>query len=481
MEDRRSGSAAWLTGLSARLLILTIFFVMLSEVFIYAPSIGRYRLVYMQERIAAAHLASLALDAPGDHEVGGALMTQLLDHARSHGIVLRRPASKAMMLSSNMPLRIDATYSLSDHKFFPLIWEAFLVMARDGNRIIRVVGKSPKDPAVLVETVIDERPMRLEMYDYSSRILLLSIVISLLTASLVYLSLHWMFVRPMQGITENMVAFRADPEDAGRVITPGGRRDEIGRAQRELADMQSGLRTALQQRERLAALGTAVTKINHDLRNILATAQLVSDTVESSDDPKVRRVAPTLLGAIDRAVRLCSQTLVYAHGGTPSPHYSDFDFAGLIDEVGADAAIVSESSAGFDNGVPPHFQIRADRDQIYRVLYNLVRNAYEANASNVSVAIECDEKFLRIEISDDGPGLPAKIRETLFQPFSGSGRSGGTGLGLAIVREIVRGHGGNIELSKSGPDGSLFTIELPASVAFPAGGPNRLPRNSVEA
>jgi signal transduction histidine kinase len=317
----------------------------------------------MQERIAAAHLASLALDAPGDHAVGSELMMQLLDHARSHGIVLRRPASKAMMLSSDMPPRVDATYNLADQKFFPLIWEAFLVLARDEDRIIRIVGKSPKDPNLQVETVIDERPMRLEMLDYSARILLLSIVISLLTASLVYLSLHWMFVRPMQGITENMVAFRADPEDAGRVISPSGRRDEIGRAQRELADMQSGLRAALQQRERLAALGTAVTKINHDLRNILATAQLVSDTVESSEDPKVRRVAPTLLGAIDRAVKLCSQTLVYAHDGTPSPIYSDFDFAALIDEVGADAAIVSEADVGFDNRVPANSQIHADRVQ----------------------------------------------------------------------------------------------------------------------
>jgi len=414
MEDRRSGSTAWLTGLSARLLILTIFFVMLSEVFIYAPSIGRYRLVYMQERIAAAHLASLALDTPGDHVVGVELMKQLLDHARSHSIVLRRPASKAMMLSTDMPPRVDATYDLAERRFFLLIWEALLVLARDQDRVIRVIGKSPKDLNVLVETIIEETPMRLEMYDFSARILLLSIVISLLTASLVYLSLHWLFVRPMLGITDNMVAFRADPEDTRRVMRPGGRRDEIGRAQRELADMQSGLRAALQQRERLAALGTAVTKINHDLRNILATAQLVSDTVESSEDPKVRHVAPTLLGAIDRAVKLCSQTLVYAHDGTPAPNYSDFDLARLIDEVGVDAAIVSDTAAEFDNRVTANCAVHADRDQMYRVLYNLVRNAYEAKATNVSVEIRLADNVLRIEIADDGPGLPAKVRERLF-------------------------------------------------------------------
>ena len=221
MEDRRSGSTPWLTGLSARLLILTMFFVMLSEVFIYAPSIGRYRLVYMEERIAAAHLASLALDVPSDQAVSPKLMDELLDHARSRGIVLRRPRSKALLMSSNVPPRIDATYDLAKGRFFPLIWEAFLVMARTEDRVIRVIGKSPKGPGVVVETIIDEAPMRIEMYDYSGRILLLSLVISFLTASLVYLSLHWLFVRPMLGITDNMVAFRANPEDAGRVIQPG--------------------------------------------------------------------------------------------------------------------------------------------------------------------------------------------------------------------------------------------------------------------
>jgi signal transduction histidine kinase len=364
---------SWLTGLSARLLMLTVFFVMLSEVLIYAPSIGRYRLVYMQERIAAAHLASLALDAPSDKAVSGALMEELLDHARSYGIVLRRPASKALMLSANMPPAIDATYDLAEGKFFALIWEAFLVLARDRNRVIRIIGVSPKDADVVVETLIDETPMRLQMYDYSGRILLLSIVISLVTASLVYLSLHWLFVRPMLGITQSMVAFRANPEDAGRVIRPGGRRDEIGRAQRELADMQSGLRAALQQRERLAALGTAVTKINHDLRNILATAQIVADTVESSQDPKVRHVAPTLLGAIDRAVKLCGQTLVYAHEGTPAPIYSDVDLAALVDEVGTDAATALGAAISVDNRVPAGQRIRADRDQMYRVLPQRLR------------------------------------------------------------------------------------------------------------
>src|SRR5262249_30113336 len=160
---------------------------------------------------------------------------------------------------------------------------------------------SPKHPQATIEIVIDEAPMRLALIDYSQRILALSVFISLITATLLYLSLQWLMVRPLRRLIEGMMAFREDPEDVSRSIAATGRSDEIGVAEREFAEMQAGLRSALHQKTRLAALGTAVTKINHDLRNILATAGLVSDRLAGSDDPEVKRIAPTLVKAIDRA------------------------------------------------------------------------------------------------------------------------------------------------------------------------------------
>ena len=454
------GPRPW-TGLSARLLLLTISFVMLSEVFIYAPSIGRYRLVYMQERIAAAHLATLAVQTPPDRGVPEPLLRQLLDHARSHGVVLRRDASKALMLSGDVLPKIDVTYDLRQLEFFPLIWEALMVLARDGDRVIRVIAPSPKSPEVIVETIIDEAPMRGELVDYSRRILLLSIFISLITASLVYLSLQLLFVRPTVAITESMTAFRADPEDARRMIKPSRRTDEIGRAQRELAEMQQGLRTALQQRSRLAALGTAVTKINHDLRNILASAQLVSDHIEISADPKVRKIAPTLLGALDRAIKLCSQTLAYAHDGTPPPVRIAFELRALVDEVAADVLEGRFDDATFDCIIPRGFEVTADRDQIYRVLSNLLLNAYQAKPGWVAVSARRTDIATLIEVADDGTGLSARVRERLFQPFAGSSRADGSGLGLSIARDLMRGHGGDVRLVQTGESGTVFELELP--------------------
>jgi len=454
------------TGLSARLLVLTVFFVMVSEVLIYAPSIGRFRHTYLEERIAAAHLASLALEVPPDNVVSEQLGMELLDHAGSHGIVLRRPGSKSLMLAGGRPPDVAQTYDLRAETFFDAIGEAFATLARKENRFIQVIGVSPKAPDTIVQTVIDEGELSKAMFEFSTRILQLSIFISLITAGLVYVTLQWIFVRPMRAITASMVSFREDPEDARRLIRPSRRTDEIGVAERELAEMQTGLRSALQQRARLAALGTAVAKINHDLRNILATAQLVSDHLGTSEDPKVKRVAPTLLGAIDRAIKLCSQTLSFAHESAPPPRLAPFALRELVGEVRSALVELPGREARLDDAsVPEDFCLDADRDQIFRVLSNLARNAFEAGARAVVVRAWAETERQWVEVADDGPGLPVKVRQHLFQPFAGSGRSGGTGLGLAIARDLLRGHGGDIMLAGTGDRGTTFRLFLPTAIA----------------
>ncbi|MEE2969691.1 MAG: HAMP domain-containing sensor histidine kinase [Pseudomonadota bacterium] len=337
-----------------------------------------------------------------------------------------------------------------------------MVLSRDGSRFVRVIAPSPKNPAILVETIIDEAPLRAEMWDYSARILLLSILISLVTASLVFLSLRWLFVRPMLDITESMVRFREDPEDGGKVIRPGKRRDELGRAERELYALQTGLRSSLQQRAHLAALGSAVTKINHDLRNILATAQIVSDQLGTIENDKIKRVAPGLTAAIDRAVELCSQTLHYAHDGTPESEYQSFRIAGLIDEVAAVTIGARGEKFECENQFDGALIIEADRSQLFRVLSNLILNSVNAGADKIFISGARDGNTITVDVADNGPGIPAKTRECLFQPFSASGRAGGTGLGLAIARDLMRGHGGDIVLSTTGESGTVFHLTLPA-------------------
>jgi signal transduction histidine kinase len=461
MTDRTLVLPPLARNLSARLLLLTVAFVMLAEVLIYAPSVGRFRLVYLEERLAAAHLAILALDATPDQMISEGLERELLDHVRAYSVGLTRPGVGKLMLMAAPPGPIDASYDLREGRFFGLIRDAFVTLMEDEGRLLRVVGVSPKDGTTLVEVVLDEAPLRAGMIDFSERILALSLVISLFTAALVYLSLHLLMVRPMRRITDSMARFRADPEDPARIIKPSARSDEIGIAQRELAEMQVGLRDALQQRARLAALGAGVTRISHDLGNILATARLVSDRLSNSEDPEVRRVAPTLLGAIDRAVNLCAQTLSFTREGAPKVERSRFDLGELVSEVGASVPEQLSGEAEWRNTIESRLEVSADREQLHRVLSNLGRNAIQAGASRIEIGARREDGHVIIEVSDDGPGLSPRARERLFAPFAGSSRPGGTGLGLAIARELMRAHGGDIRLERSTSEGTCFRLDLP--------------------
>ncbi|HLF58387.1 MAG TPA: HAMP domain-containing sensor histidine kinase [Alphaproteobacteria bacterium] len=452
-------------GLSARLLVLTIFFVMLSEVAIYVPSIARYRQQYLQERISTAHLATLALEATPDRMVSDELAMKLLDQVGAYGIVLSGSGLAKRAIYRRMPPRADLVVTVDDSDVVGLIMNAVGTLVQDDNRVLRVMGYSAKEGGAVIEVVIDETPMRLAMYSYSYRILALSIVIALATAALVFVSLQWMMVRPIRHLTENMVAFRTDPEDPTRMIQPSARQDEIGMAQRELAVMQRELRAALTQKARLAAIGVAVAKISHDLRNILQTASVVSDRLITVNDPEVARMAPRLVESIDRAVNLCRLTLDYAHDEPPPPRRDFFALHDLVDDVDADQALTNGSEVHFKNEVPGDIKVVADRDQIFRVLGNLIRNAAQAGAKNVRVSASARDGYVQVMVADDGPGLPARAREKLFQPFIGSVRAGGTGLGLVIAREIMRAHGGDIALLETSEKGTVFRLALPPNAA----------------
>ena len=447
-------------SLSARLLVLTVFFVMLAEVFIFVPSVAKFRIDWLGARMNAAHLAMLAFDAAPDRAVGEMLKSELLSQVGAHNVLVRRGGAR-LVLDGAAPPHIDETFNLANQGPWEIVFDALNVYFETENRVIRVLSPSPADPAIEIELVLDEAPMRSDMLGFGWRIFLLSVVISLITASLVYLSLHWLLVRPMRRITESMTAFSEKPEDVRRIIRPSGRSDEIGTAERQLAAMQRGLRAALNQKDHLAALGTAVAKINHDLRGSLSTALLVSDYLEESDDPEVRKLAPTVIASIERAVALCSQTLDYAGGDKEEIRRRRFELHPLVAEIKTMMEALGNSVITLENRTPDAFLVDGDRDQIFRILNNICSNAAEAGATRVTVSAKSISNGVEIDISDDGPGLPPQAREKLFQPFEGSARAGGTGLGLAIADELAKGHGGGLDLVLTDSGGTLFRLTLP--------------------
>lgn len=459
----------WSRSLSARLLVLTLGFVMLSEVLIYVPTVARFRLDYLHERLTAAQLAATAVAATPASGLTPEVEQNLLDRAGIQAVVIKRPETRTLLLgtASETPPTVTASYDLRGDDRWQQVDDAFVTLISEG-RTIRVIDKALEGPDTLVDIVLDEGPLRQEMFAFSRRVLRVSLLISVITGALVFLSLNLLFVRPMRRITQSLAAFREAPEKAGAPMEPSTRRDEIGVAERELQTMQDELRALLKQKQRLADLGVAVSKINHDLRNILATAQLVSDRLAVSGDPEVRRIAPTLVSAIDRAVGLASTTLQFGKAEEPAPQRTSFALRQLADDVGTALGLGAGQPVQWRNDVPEALMISADRAQLFRALMNLGRNSIEALAGRpdgvVTIAAAYLSNHVTIDVSDNGPGVPEAARKNLFLPFKGSARAGGTGLGLAIARDLIRGHGGELTLHRTGPSGATFRLEFPANI-----------------
>jgi signal transduction histidine kinase len=320
-----------------------------------------------------------------------------------------------------------------------------------------------------VEIIIDEAPLRNAMLGFAGNILLLSLMISAITAGLVFLALHWLIVKPVRRLAGAITAFEAEPDNPGRILTPSGRRDEIGEAEAALARMETTLAGEFRRKAHLAALGLAVSKINHDLRNMLASAQLWSDRLTESPDPQVRRFAPRLIATLDRAIAFCQATLSYGRATEQPPQRRQLKLRGHVEDVAAILGLDGETHrVRFDNRIAPGFSVEADADQLSRVLTNLLRNALEAltragsTEGEPTITVEAMREVggVRLVVRDNGPGLPEQARAHLFEAFKGSTSAGGSGLGLAIAAELVLLHGGSIRLDPQA-SGACFVITLP--------------------
>ncbi len=457
----------FLKTLSGRFLVLSAIFVMLAEVLIFVPSVARFRQDYLLLRLERAQIAALALLA--DDMIDEKLEQELLHTAGVYNVVLHRNDVRQLMLSSPIPQPISATYDLRDAGPWELIRDAMRRLLRPQDEVIRVMGVPVKEAGSLIEVTIDTAPLRSAMIAYGLRILQLSAVISVITAILLFFAVRSLMVKPIRRVVKAMRAYAEAPEDARRIITPQASVIELREAEEALARLQRQLTNALRQKQRLAQLGAAVAKVSHDLRNILTTAQLFADRLERSEDPAVKRAAPKLLGSISRAVALCETSLAFGRAEEPPPVLVRVGLADIVEDVfESERLAVQDGSIEFRAEIPAGMQLRADPEQLFRVLSNLVRNARQALSASgggtITISASEDDNAWTVSIADTGPGLPEKAREHLFQPFQGGARKGGHGLGLAIAAELVRGHGGELSLAETGPGGTRFTITLPKSM-----------------
>jgi signal transduction histidine kinase len=463
-----------LRSLSGRLLVVTIGVVMLTEVAIFVPSVARYRADYLMERVRRAEIAALTVLAAPDRMVSPALEAQLLRRAEVLNIVVARQGVRELVLTSPELEPVLRTYDLRDPGFGGLMTDALKRLVTPQEGVIRVIADAPAGMGEELEVTLEAQPLRRAMIHYGLRVLQLSLLISLTTAAMVFFAVRRFVVRPITGVVAGVKSFSENPEDPARIVRPQSRLGEIADAERAIAEMQREVHGALRARARLASLGEAVAKISHDLRNILATAQLMADRIEASRDPSVARTAPKLIASLGRAIRLCESTLAYGKAEEAPPVARVVRLLDLAEEVVDGLGLTPDDPlVRCEVDVAPELTARADPEQLYRVLANLTRNAEQAIRTHGrpgEIAISARETGGSVEIvvADTGPGMPARALEHLFEPFRGGTRREGTGLGLAIAHELVRVNGGELRLSTSTTTGTEFRIVLPAAQAIAA-------------
>lgn len=466
-RDARRRTGRWRMGLSLKLLSLTLVFVLVAEILIFVPAVAYFRRSWLDDRLAAAQVAVMVLEAAPREGLPPGLETQLLDGVGALAIAARVGGARRLLAQENLPPEVGRTVDLRDYGHAAFILDSFDILFNGAEDRIRVIGGS-RGTADFVEMVIDEAPLRQAMLEFVRNILFISLFIAGFAAAFVYLALHWLIVRPVKRLAGNITEFAKDPESPQRIVKPSGRRDELGDAEAALSGMERILASSLREKKRLAAVGLAVSKINHDLRNMLASAQLLSDRIGQSRDPAVQRFGPKLIATLGRAIEFCQSTLAYGRVNEAEPSRRPVALAALVNDVADMMGLGPDTTPAFDNRVSAELRVLVDPEQMFRVLSNLMRNSVQALAApsreaegpgRITVTAEPSGARTIIRVADDGPGVPPRAREHLFEAFTGSVASGGSGLGLAIAAELVALNGGTIALEDS-EQGAVFRIEL---------------------
>ena len=472
-------------GLAGRVLVITISFVLLAMGLFYVARLATFRETWLHNKLASAETVVKAFDADGATEMPPELARKLLASVGVKSIAISTPFGRRVLTVPGEPIAPAQIVNLDSETFFDSIGRAFGALLAEPGTIIELSDGSSPDEAGITLT-LDQTPLIAALWRVSHTLLNIALMIAAVVTCVLWTALWQMVLRPVRRLTSNIIAFGEHPQDVSRMIAPSGRHDEIGRAETALAAMQGSLAHELAQRKRLAELGMAVARINHDLRNMLTAAQLISDRLATIPDPLAQRLAPRLVATLDRAIQFCQATLTYGAAREQPPNRRRFDLSELVRQVTEAARAENDDAIEYHIDIPPRFEVYADPDHILRVFENLSRNASQALLANgalddrpkaIRFASIRTEGVALIEISDTGPGFPADQSERIFEPFHKSTSEIGAGLGLAIAADLVSRNGGAIALAPAKADdfycGARFLIKLPT--------PERVSRRSSPA
>ena len=462
-------------GLAARVLAVTIGFVLLAMSLFYVTRLTAHREMLLHGKISAVQTTVDAFGLAGPTPPPHDLSQKILNSVEVKWMAIETPAGRREFVTAGGPLESVESIIADDSSYLESMAATFHALFAAPGTVVKLSAPAQaNEPAI--EFAFDETTLVQSLRRVSYNFLTISLTIAAVVTCVLWAALWRMVLQPVRRLTSNIIAFGESPQDASRVIAPTGRGNEIGRAEAALAVMQRSLAHELAQGKRLAELGMAVARINHDLRNILSAAQLISDRLATIPDPLAQRLAPRLVATLDRAIQFCQSTLTYGASRELPPSRRRFDLSELVSQVVESGKAEHDVAIDYNIDIPPRFCVYADPDHILRVLENLSRNAAQALMAKGATdgrpkairfaAIRTDGLAL-VEISDTGPGFPPDQHDRIFEPFHKSTSDVGAGLGLAIAADLVTRNGGAITLAPAKADdfycGARFLIKLPTA------------------
>jgi signal transduction histidine kinase len=342
-----------------------------------------------------------------------------------------------------------------------------------GENFLAVSRQLGSDPSASLEQV------ELKSLDHEERIIreidrlvLLAGLLALLLGTALMVVLSRLVTRPLEQLAAGVRAFGSG--DSAHLLPYRGTKEvrelsiAFGRMRREIVQANQ----ALLESERLATIGRMASSVSHDLRHYLAAVYANSEFLASGHLPESERndILAEIRTAVNGTTEMLESLLMFSRTGSPglrNPH----TMAALV-EKSVHIAHAHPDAAGVkfsvDAGDPLETEVLVDAKQIERAIYNLLLNGCQAPRSagtlpRVSISVAAREQDVSIDVTDNGEGVPAGIRDTLFEPFVSEGKHKGSGLGLTLTQSIAADHGGGVMLVSSRPGETVFRMSVARS------------------
>jgi signal transduction histidine kinase len=429
-------------GLAARVLAVTIGFVLLAMSLFYVTRLTAHREMLLHGKISAVQTTVDAFGMAGATPPPQDLSQKILNSVDVKWMAIETRAGRHEFVTAGGPLESVESIKADDTSYLESMAATFHALFAAPGTVVKLSAPAQaNEPAI--EFAFDESTLVQSLRRVSYNFLTISLTIAAVVTCVLWSALWRMVLQPVRRLTSNIIAFGESPQDASRVIAPSGRGNEIGRAETALAVMQGSL---------------------------------ASDRLATIPDPLAQRLAPRLVATLDRAIQFCQSTLTYGASRELPPSRRRFDLSDLVSQVVEAATAEHEVAIDYNIDIPPRFCVYADPDHMLRVLENLSRNAAQALMAKGATdgrpkairfaAIRTDGLAL-VEISDTGPGFPPDQHDRIFEPFHKSTSDVGAGLGLAIAADLVTRNGGGITLAPAKAEdfycGARFLIKLPTA------------------